>query len=99
MKFGLTQDQYTYILNEVVLPLENKGAEVWCFGSRARNTHELFSDLDLMVVADISLKTLISNLKEKLTNSNFPFKVDIVEYSDFAESYKQNFAAEKLLYR
>ncbi|MBE9540577.1 MAG: nucleotidyltransferase domain-containing protein [Proteobacteria bacterium] len=36
-------------------PLKNQGANVWIFGSRARGDHQEYSDLDLMVSADIDI--------------------------------------------
>jgi predicted nucleotidyltransferase len=49
MKFGLSESEFDHITKTVVEPLVLHGAVVWCFGSRARGTHQQFSDLDLMI--------------------------------------------------
>ncbi len=96
MKFGLTQPQYEFILREVVIPLQQKGAKVFCFGSRARGDNKPFSDLDIMVVSDQDLSSIIGNITEQLIKSNFPYKVDLVEYRNYADSYKVNYEKEKV---
>ncbi|MCB0370139.1 MAG: nucleotidyltransferase domain-containing protein [Bdellovibrionales bacterium] len=95
MKFDLTEEQYKYISETVVHPLEQAGARVWCFGSRARGNNQKFSDLDLMIESSNDLTILISQIKETLTNSHLPFKVDIVPLSEFAASYLPIFEKEK----
>lgn len=98
MRFGLTSEEYDYINRQVVLPLRAKGAEVWCFGSRARGTHHRFSDLDLMVEThgNPQLSKSIAEMQELLSKSQFPYKVDMVSLSEFAESYLENFHQEKI---
>lgn len=95
MKFGLSDDQFNFLLEQVALPLQKKGATIWCFGSRARGDHRIFSDVDLMVESDLELIHEIGEIQEILSKSNFPFKVDIVEYRNFADSYKQNYLTER----
>lgn len=95
MKFGLTDSQFKFVLESVVLPLESRGGRVWCYGSRARADHQPFSDLDLMVESDSNLSKEIFKIQEDLRNSNFPFKVDLVPYSEFADSYKPGYQNDK----
>lgn len=94
--FGLTAEEYSYITLNVVEPLEELGAKAWCFGSRARGDFHPFSDLDIMIEApsvDISHK--LGEIRETLSNSNFPYKVDIVLQSEFAESYKDGYLKDR----
>ncbi len=98
MKFGLSPDQYSYIQKTVVTPLQQKGARVFCFGSRARGVQHKFSDLDLMVETPVGLELNLGAIREELEKSNFPFKVDLVLFSEFSESYKSNYQAEKKLF-
>ncbi len=95
MKFGLSPQYFDYILTEVVKPLETYGAEVWCYGSRARGDHQKFSDLDLMVESNTDLSKVICELQEKLTNSNFPYKIDLVQINEFADSYKDGYLVDR----
>lgn len=95
MMFGLSPAEYQYIVDTVVAPLEAQGALVFCYGSRARGDHQRFSDLDLMVEATQDLAPLISHLQEQLSNSNFPYKVDLVELRQFADSYKPGYERDR----
>jgi uncharacterized protein len=98
MKFGLTPKEYSYINQNVVEPLRALGAEVYVYGSRARGDHQKYSDLDLMIEASTDLSSLISEIQEKLSNSNFPYKLDIVEFHDYAESYKPSYYKDRVRY-
>lgn len=96
MKFGLTEQQYQYIQEIVVVPLKNEGATTWIFGSRARGDHDEFSDLDFMVESKEDISSLVSKIQETLENGNFPYKVEIVQSKDFAESYRESFEMDKV---
>lgn len=67
MKFGLTEEEYQFILKNVVEPLQKKGASVWCYGSRSRGDHQVFSDLDLMIESSEDLSKDISAIQELLS--------------------------------
>lgn len=96
MKFGLDDQQFNTVLNNVVHPLEMLGAKVYCFGSRARGDYRPFSDLDIMVKGEEkALPSKVSLIREKMINSNFPYKIDIVLFSEFAESFKEGYQKEK----
>lgn len=98
MKFGITKEHYDYIYNNVILPLKAKGAEVYCYGSRARGDHQPFSDLDLMVESESKNNLKLEDIIELLQKSNFPYKVDLVHISDFADSYKKSYQADRVLF-
>lgn len=96
MKFGLTSEQYQYIQEIVVDPLKAQGATVWIFGSRARGDYKEFSDLDLMVESKEDVSAKVGKIQEILEEGSFPYKVDIVQHKDFAESYRQSFETDKV---
>ncbi|MCB1196921.1 MAG: nucleotidyltransferase domain-containing protein [Bdellovibrionota bacterium] len=96
MKFGLTEDQYHFIIDTVVRPLAEKGWAVWCFGSRAKGTQQKFSDLDLLV--DGPGEIYLGSIEEQLIESNFPYKVDLVTYKNLAESYQEDVNRSKVLF-
>lgn len=95
MKFGLSTQNYDFISAEVVAPLEKNGAEVWCYGSRARGDHHRFSDLDLMVESSSDLSNLINKILEKVSNTNFPYKMDLVQINEYADSYKDGYIKDR----
>jgi len=65
------------ILNEIV-----PDREVMAFGSRVTGKAKPFSDLDLAIMGDepLSLETR-SRLEEAFSNSELPWKVDILDWS------------------
>ncbi len=65
-----------------ILGRQMPGREVWAFGSRARGTAKPFSDLDIAIVTDAPLPLEeIGALKDALTESELPFRVDIVDWA------------------
>ncbi|MCC7403061.1 MAG: nucleotidyltransferase domain-containing protein [Bdellovibrionales bacterium] len=75
------------------------GAQIYCYGSRARGDHKPFSDLDLMVeVNTISpeLESKVSEIQEQLTASNFPYKFDLVLSPQFADSYRPGYLRDRV---
>lgn len=97
MKFGLTEDQFQYLDENVVAPLQNLGFEICGFGSRARGDHDPFSDLDLMIEGTVSPagQRAKSAIEEQLTKSSFPFKVELVFFEEFADSYKLSYKNDR----
>jgi predicted nucleotidyltransferase len=98
MKYGLTQAQYDFVFAEAVQPLSALGLTVFVYGSRARSSHHQFSDLDLMIEGPKTTQAekLVATIQEKFSNRNFPYKVDLVFLSDFAESYKPGYEKDKI---
>ena len=93
---NLSEQQLDYIVTTVVNPLAKLGAQVYCFGSRARGECDVFSDLDLMVVSDEPLESVLGELREVLEEGNFPFLVEIVEERNFADAYRPNYLSERV---
>lgn len=90
MNHGLSESEFDLLLKLVVDPLKKLGAEVWLFGSRARGTHQKFSDVDILF--RMNQNTSISGadlglIKESIEESAFSYKVDIVNYEELAQSY------------
>lgn len=70
---------------------------VWAFGSRARHTHKPFSDLDIAVISDqpIALSKM-AELKEAFSESDLPWKVDIVDWASVGNSFRQLIETHKV---
>ena len=73
------------------------GYSVWAFGSRARRTHKPFSDLDLAVCGDqpLTISTLAA-LNEAFTESDLPWKVDIVDEAAISDTFRRHIDAQKV---
>ena len=63
--------------------------QVWAFGSRTTPTPKPYSDLDLAVIGSrpTDLK-LLASLSEDFSNSDLPFKVDIVDWATTSEAFR-----------
>lgn len=63
--------------------------DVYAFGSRARGTARKFSDLDLAVMSERPLNfDLYATLKDAFSESNLPFKIDIVDWASIDEKFQ-----------
>ena len=64
--------------------------EVWAFGSRAKGSAKPYSDLDLAIITEqpLSLDTLAA-LNEAFSESDLPWKVDIVDWSRTSEAFRR----------
>ena len=58
---------------------KNRKVEIYLFGSRARGDFSNYSDVDIAILSEEDLSKEITLLKEILEESNFPYKVDIVD--------------------
>lgn len=97
MKFGLEERHWRMIEDLVLNELRARGARIWVFGSRARGDHQPFSDLDLLYEADGPLPfSVTGQISERLENSNLPIKVDLVAWSDLAESYRPSVLKDRV---
>jgi len=67
------------------------GLEVWAFGSRVHGENlKPFSDLDLVLVTETPLDALrMAELKDALSASALPFKVDVLDWSTTNERFQQ----------
>jgi type I restriction enzyme S subunit len=74
------------------------GREVWLFGSRATGTAKPFSDIDLAILGTqpLPLATLAA-LVDDFSESDLPFKVDIVDWATTSESFRKVIEAERVI--
>jgi type I restriction enzyme S subunit len=64
--------------------------EVWAFGSRTGGRAKPYSDLDLAVIGDRPLPLAVSAaLAEDFSESDLPWKVDIVDWATTGESFRK----------
>jgi predicted nucleotidyltransferase len=97
LRFGLTDDEFLLLKEKLIDPLKTKGARVYIFGSRATGNHQRFSDVDILY-DDLSKKIeddFIYILKSSLEDSDFPYKIDLVNIVKIAASYWPSIDAQK----
>ena len=72
--------------------------EVWAFGSRATWKAREFSDLDLAIITDQPLSLDVSaSLRHDFSESDLPWKVDIVDWAVTSESFRKIIERDKVV--
>jgi uncharacterized protein len=73
------------------------GTRAWVFGSRATGRARHYSDLDLAVDAGRPL-TLdeMARLAEAFSESDLPYRVDLVDWRGIGDRFRQTIAADRL---
>jgi predicted nucleotidyltransferase len=73
-----------------------RDAKTWVFGSRVTGRARRYSDLDLAIDAGRRL-TLdeIAGLAEAFSDSDLPYKVDLVDWHEIDHRWRQTIAAER----
>ena len=63
--------------------------EVWAFGSRVTGNVKPFSDLDLAIIGSEPVPApTLADLKDAFSESDLPFKVDIVDWAETRENFR-----------
>jgi len=94
-QIGLAADHRRLVRGIVAAHLP-RGTAVWVFGSRATGRARPLSDLDLAVDAGRRL-TLdeIAALSEAFSESDLPYKVDIVDWHAVDERFRRIIMADR----
>jgi len=72
--------------------------DVFAFGSRARRTSKPYSDLDIAVISNVPLPLeLTAALAEAFSESDLPWKVDVVDWASTDESFRKAIERDKVL--
>ena len=71
--------------------------QAWVFGSRATGRARRYSDLDLAIDAGRCL-TLdeIGRLTEAFSDSDLPYRVDLIDWHDIDDRWRRMIAAERM---
>ncbi len=72
-------------------------SRIYLFGSRAKNTHTPYSDVDIAIESQQPIKHRLVIAKEQIENSLLPFKVDLVDLSN-APYLKQTIQKEGIVW-
>ncbi len=72
--------------------------EVWAFGSRAKWKAKEYSDLDLCVITKEPLSfTILGLMAEDFSESDLPWKVDVVDWATTSESFRKIIEQDKVV--
>lgn len=96
MKFGISNEHFEILERLVLSPLRMRGCEVYIFGSRTSSSHHPYADVDLLYCKNEDLPLgFISQIKESIEDSNFPYQVDLVDEAALAQSYRESVERSK----
>lgn len=71
---------------------------VWVFGSRVKGTSKKTADLDLAIISDKPLpQELKIDLAHDFDESLLPFKVDIVDWSETNNEFRNIISQDKVI--
>ena len=74
----------------VIEELNNFDCKIFLFGSRATNENHRFSDMDIGIIPGKNFdEKILSALIEKLNDSVIPFKVDVVNFNNVSQKFRQ----------
>ena len=68
----------------------------YAFGSRVKGTHKPLSDLDLCVLEEMPILEK-AQLQEDFDESNLPFKIDLIEWTEMSEEFRQMIKSDLVL--
>lgn len=92
----ISADQWAIV--QAILEKNVSEHEVWAFGSRARKTAKPYSDLDLVILAPTPLSLAKrAALADEFSESELPWKVDVVDWASIEDSFKQIIAQDKVM--
>ncbi|HBG04482.1 MAG: hypothetical protein A2075_24690 [Geobacteraceae bacterium GWC2_58_44] len=64
--------------------------EVWAFGSRAKGTARVYSDLDLAIITEQPLPlATMADLREAFDDSDLTIKVDVVDWATTSGAFRK----------
>ena len=84
-------------MHEILRAHLPQSAKAWVFGSRATGRARRYSDLDLAIDAGRPL-TLgeIAQLAEAFSDSDLPYKVDLIDWHAIDDRWRQTILAERV---
>lgn len=77
--------------------LAEKTYRAYLFGSRATDSHNFGSDIDIAILAEEAVNLELSLARELLAESNIPFTIDLVNMNQTSLSFKAQVLQEGLL--
>ena len=80
--------------------LRDEKVRIFLFGSRARQDNYIFSDVDIGILPERKMdKRKISLLREKLENSNIPYKVDLIDLQEVSDDFREEILKGAVLWK
>lgn len=96
MDYGIDEESKRKIIAVISALFPN--AHIYLFGSRARNTHSQWSDIDIALKEDQKIsRYAIAEAVSMLEASNMPYKIDVVDFNSVTDDMRQSIQDEGVL--
>lgn len=94
-------NKYVDLLKSFILKeLDNYSVKVYLFGSRARGSFDISSDVDIGFIPSENFNAdIFILLKEKIENLNIPYSVDFVNLNEVEERFKQEVLKDAIVWK
>ena len=94
MPLDIREDHLLLVKN--ILKEQIPRRAVWAFGSRVKGAATKTSDLDLCIMGDDPLSfECLAHLRDAFSESNLPYKVDVIDWATLKPAFRAIIAAEK----
>ncbi len=80
-------------LQIVIRILKELNVSTYVFGSRVKKTAKTLSDLDLCLKENYD-KSVVRKLQDAFEESDLPFKVDVVVWSELSDGFKKHIESD-----
>lgn len=86
------------IINLIIALIPN--AKIYLFGSRARETHREWSDIDLALDTGAILPTSkVGEVKDVLAATNMPYKIDVLDFNMISPTMQEIIKRERKIWK
>lgn len=87
------EEKYLNTVKKILSEYKNRIDKVYVFGSRTREKHKKYSDLDLAIkfITGTDKNTLFF-IKDAFENSELPIEVDVVDLDEITDEFKNAIA-------
>lgn len=95
------EQKYLLRLKELVInSLKDREVKIILFGSRARGEGVPSSDVDIGIIPLVELEDKeLAILRERIEDSNIPYKVEIVNFSEVSKDFKKSALKEAIVWK
>ncbi len=90
LRATISQEPFFEKISEILLPYKNKW-DFFAYGSRIKGNFQKSSDLDILVKGKIPIDNqTLTEINEKIDNSDIPFVVHFSDYQDMNQNFYEN---------
>lgn len=95
------ENVYLLKLQQMVLEaLKEEAVRIVLFGSRAKKNPRVGSDVDIGIIPKGRWNSVkLTLLRERIENSNIPYKVDFVDFEQASEAFRKEALKESVIWK